>query len=89
MTYLDSLVMIEKLKNLVSAYCEDWVIYFHFTSETEFEVRYLLKENWLVDTEIMLEHKKKHRFPYCRIWMHGEQIFLSTVTKTFITMGMI
>lgn len=87
MTYLDSLLMIEKLKNLVSAYCEEWVVHFHFTSETEFEVHYFERKNWQEEMNKIFSYKLKHRFPHARIWMSEEHIYMVYHDKNFYHYG--
>ncbi len=76
MTYLDSLVTLKRLKSLVSAYCEEWVVYFHFTSETEFEVRYFERQNWQEEVDKIFSYHLKHRLPYARIWMSDEHVYM-------------
>lgn len=40
MTYQQSLALIEKLKNIVWPYTDEWFVFFDFKNETEFEVKF-------------------------------------------------
>lgn len=91
MTYLDSLAMIEKLKNLVWACNEEWVINFHFTSHTDFEIQYFKMKNWADEMSKIYEYHRQtqwHRtLPNCRMWVQDEEAHIQYFDGNFHLYG--
>lgn len=91
MTYEQSLVMIDKLKNLMWASDEEWVINFHFTSHNDFEIRYFKMKDWVDEVRKIHEYHQQsqwHRtLPNCRIWIQDEEVHMQYFDGNFHLYG--
>lgn len=74
MTLKQSQINIEKLKNTLSAFTEEWVVHFEFSSESEFEIKFFKKKNWNGVMLLILDKHEEDRLPYGRLFVKNEHI---------------
>lgn len=74
MTLKQSQANIEKLKNMLSAFTEEWVVHFEFSSESDFEIKFFKKKNWKDEMLFILDKHMEDRLPYGRVFVQNEHI---------------
>lgn len=74
MTLKQSQTNIEKLKNTASAFTEEWVVHFEFSSESEFEIKFFKKKNWKGEMLLILDKHQEDRLPFGRMYAKNEHI---------------
>jgi len=74
MTYEQSKINIEKLKRTISAFTEEWVVHFEFSSESEFEIKFFKMKNWNGEMLLILDKHEEDRLPFGRMFVQEERV---------------
>lgn len=74
MTLDQSQKNIEKLKNILCAFNEEWVVHFAFSNESEFEIKYFKKKSWADEMLFILDKFSEDQLPYGHVFMQDEHI---------------
>lgn len=73
MTYQQSLEMIERLKNTAWSCSTDWILYFDFKSETEFEIIYFsINRDGLAKLRKLMQKRSRESLPVAHISFEKE-----------------
>lgn len=75
MTYEQRQANIEKLKSKLSAFSEEWVVHFEFSSVSDFEIKYFRKKNWNGEMLLILDKHQEDRLPFGRMFVQEEHVY--------------